>query len=65
MAITPLYFAFITKYVVHFVAQSLLFTMASNLKKCAIGPFSQVLSHIVNKYTLENGSHCMSEHALP
>ena len=49
MAITLLHFAFITKYVAHFVAQSLLFSAVAITrfwKNYPIGPFSQVLSHI-------------------
>ena len=49
MAITPLHFAFITKYVAHFVAQSLLFpavAITQFWKSARLGPFSQVLSHM-------------------
>ena len=49
MAITPQHFAFITKYVAHFLAQSLLFPLVARtqLKKNARdGPFPQSLSHI-------------------
>ena len=39
-AITPLHFAFITKYVAHFVAQSLLFPVVVNFEKMRNrGPF--------------------------
>ena len=50
MAITPLHFAFITKYVAHFVAQSLLFPAVAITrfwKNYPSGPFSQVLSRTV------------------
>ena len=55
MAIPPLYFACITKYAAHFVAQSLLFHGSNNsvLKKNARqGPFSQVESHIIMNIVL-------------
>ena len=54
MAITPLHFAFITKYVAHFVAQSLLFptvVITRFFLNARQGPFSQVQSHIY-LYTL-------------
>ena len=49
MAITPQHFVIITKYVVHFVAQSLLFAtvLITRFRKNAQNvPFSQVLSHM-------------------
>ena len=50
MAITPLHFAFITKYVAHFVAQSLLFptvVITRFFLNARQGPFSQARSHIL------------------
>ena len=52
MAITLLHFVFITKYVAHFVAQSLLFPVVAITlfrKNYLSGPYSQVLSHICTK----------------
>ena len=49
MAITLLHFAFITKYVAHFVAQSLLFPMVAITRffqNAQQGPFSQIRSHM-------------------
>ena len=49
MAITPLHFDFNTKYVAHFVAQSLLFPTVAITQiwtNARLGPFSQVLSHV-------------------
>ena len=48
MATTQQHFAFITKYVAHFVAQSLLFAIVAitrYFKNARYGPFSQVQSH--------------------
>ena len=48
MAITQQHFAFINKYVAHFVAQSLLSSNNSILKNAQGEPFSQALSHSVH-----------------
>ena len=50
MAITPQHFAFITKYVAHFVAQTLLFDTVAITQfflNAQNGPFPQVLSFFV------------------
>ena len=60
MAITLQCFAFITKYVAHFVAKSLLFAtvaITQFLKNAQNGPFSQLLSHKLAHSVSSEESH--------